>query len=120
MEDLRPIYAEATVVAVPLEVSAGTNLKVMEAMACGKPVVSTPAGCAGLDLANSRDLVVRASAADFADALCRLLENDGLRRAIAARARHTVEARFSWTAIAESAWQSYHVLMRSIKTRRPG
>jgi len=114
VEDLRPIYAEATVVAVPLEVSAGTNLKVMEAMACGKPVVSTPAGCAGLDLANSRDLVVRASAADFADALCRLLENDGLRRAIAARARHTVEARFSWTAIAESAWQSYQLLMRPV------
>ena len=47
VEDLQPLYERAWVVAVPLEVSAGTNIKVIEAMACGKAIVSTPAGCSG-------------------------------------------------------------------------
>ncbi len=50
VEDLRPLYARAAVVVAPLEVSAGTNIKVLEAMACGKPIVATPIACRGLDL----------------------------------------------------------------------
>ena len=46
--DLRPLYAASSVVAVPLAVSAGTNIKVLEAMACGKAMVTTPVGCQGL------------------------------------------------------------------------
>jgi glycosyltransferase involved in cell wall biosynthesis len=44
VEDLRPLYAGATVVVAPLEVSAGTNIKVLEALACGKSIVTTAVG----------------------------------------------------------------------------
>jgi glycosyltransferase involved in cell wall biosynthesis len=111
VEDLRPLYAAASVVVVPLEVSAGTNIKVMEAMACGRAIVSTPAGCAGLGLADGSDLLIRSGEAAFAEGVCSLLEGAGLRRTIAARARYTVEARFSWAAIADAAWQSYQHLL---------
>ena len=107
VEDLRPFYARAAVAAVPLEVSAGTNIKVMEAMACGRAVVSTPVGCAGLGLEDGRDALIRAGAEDFAEALAGLLSDDQQRRSLAARARLTVEQRFGWQAIAESACQSY-------------
>ena len=110
VEDLRPLYASAAVVVAPLLVSAGTNIKVMEAMACGRAIVSTATGCAGLELADGRDLSIREGAADFADAICALLSDAGLRGSIAAQARRTVEARFSWRAIADSAWSSYSQL----------
>ena len=47
VEDVRPAYRECDVVAIPLPVSAGTNIKLMEAMACGRAIVSTPVGCQG-------------------------------------------------------------------------
>jgi polysaccharide biosynthesis protein PslH len=107
VEDLRPLYARASVVVVPLEVSAGTNIKVMEAMACGRAVISTPVGCAGLGLVDGCDVLIRSTPEDFAAAICDLLADPARREAIAAAARRTVEQRFSWDAIAERACASY-------------
>lgn len=109
--DLRPLYASATVVVVPLLVSAGTNIKVMEAMACRKAVVATPVGCAGLDLQDGCDAVVRDDWAAFADAVAALLGDAALRERIAGAARATVERRFGWSGIAETAWASYQELL---------
>jgi glycosyltransferase involved in cell wall biosynthesis len=107
VEDLRPLYETAWAVAVPLEVSAGTNIKVLEAMACGKAIVSTPTGCAGLGLADGNELLVRREPDAFAAALAEVLTNDELRRGLGLRARDAVEARYSWPAIAAGAWESY-------------
>jgi glycosyltransferase involved in cell wall biosynthesis len=107
VEDLRPLYGAAAVVVVPLEVSAGTNIKVLEAMACGKPVVTTAVGCAGLQLQDGYDAVVRAEWDGFADAVGELLGDAALRRSVGARARLTAVDRFSWSAIADQAYESY-------------
>jgi glycosyltransferase involved in cell wall biosynthesis len=116
VEDLRPLYASASVVVVPLEVSAGTNIKVMEAMACGKAIVSTPIGCVGLDLQDGVDAMVRGDWESFADAVSELLSDDAARRRIASHARATVEARFSWHAIADEAWRSYCAVNVAVET----
>jgi glycosyltransferase involved in cell wall biosynthesis len=110
VEDLRPLYAGAAVVVAPLEVSAGTNIKVLEAMACGKPVVTTPVGCAGLQLEDGRDALIRADWDAFAEAVCDLLEDAGLRRSIGSRARMAAASRFSWRSIADRAYESYSAL----------
>jgi glycosyltransferase involved in cell wall biosynthesis len=110
VEDLRPLYAAARVVVAPLEVSAGTNIKVLEAMACGRAVVSTPVGCAGLGLRHGHDALISADGGEFGDAVCELLRSPALRSAIAAEARSTVEERFDWNAIAEQAYRSYMTL----------
>jgi glycosyltransferase involved in cell wall biosynthesis len=107
VEDLRPLYAKAAVVVTPLVVSAGTNIKVMEAMACQKVVVSTPVGCAGLGLVDGEDALIRKESPEFAGAIIELLGDPRRRRTIAVSARRTVERRFSWRAIAEEAYASY-------------
>ena len=112
VEDLRPLYARASVVAVPLEVSAGTNIKVMEAMACGRAVVSTPIGCAGLGLRDGHDARIAEGWPEFADAALVLLSDPELRSRLAAAARLTVEARFSWKSIAGDAYHSYLAVAR--------
>lgn len=116
VEDLRDMYATATAVVVPLEVSAGTNIKVLEAMACGKPVVTTPIGCAGLDLRDGEDALIRADWESFAAAVCDVLSDVPLRARLGDSARATTEARFSWTAIADCAYQSYCAVNVAVET----
>ena len=110
VEDVRPMYTRAAVVAVPLLVSAGTNIKVMEAMACQRAVVTTPIGCVGLGLVDDCDACIREDAAAFAEAVIDLLLDRTRRERIAAEARRTVEQRFSWDAIADTAFASYERL----------
>jgi glycosyltransferase involved in cell wall biosynthesis len=120
VEDLRPLYARASVVAVPLEVSAGTNIKVLEAMASGRAVVSTPMGCAGLGLEDGSDALIRADWPAFADAVCELLGSAELCERLARKARRTVEERFSWRAIAEGAYGSYRLLKHDFNAQTRG
>ena len=119
VEDLRPLYAGADVVVVPLEVSAGTNIKVLEAMACGKPVVTTPVGCAGLGLDDDANIFIREDWGQFAEAVCDALLNAPLRSRIGGCARRTVEARFSWSSIAASASWCYQALANEPEVGRP-
>jgi glycosyltransferase involved in cell wall biosynthesis len=70
----------AAVVVVPLRVGGGTRLKIFEAMAMGKAVVSTSVGAEGLELENGHDLVIADNPTAFADAVVLLLQNDALRR----------------------------------------
>src|SRR4029077_19259068 len=73
--DVRPAYRRAAMVVAPLVVSAGTNIKILEAMAMGKAIVSTPAGVNGLDLTAGEDFVLVKKAGEIAQAIESLLEN---------------------------------------------
>ena len=120
VEDLRPLYARAAAVVAPLEVSAGTNIKVLEAMACGKAIVTTPAGCGGLGLRDGHEALIRGDWESFAGALCEILSDASLRARIGQQARLAAERRFSWTAIQDEAYRSYlQVLERKGAARSP-
>jgi glycosyltransferase involved in cell wall biosynthesis len=110
VEDLRPFYARAAVVLVPLEVSAGTNIKVLEAMACGKAIVSTPVGCAGLGLEHRRELLIASDWPAFEASITELLFDPQLRTELGYLGRQAAIQRFSWTAIAASAYTSYQTI----------
>ena len=92
--------------AVPLEVSAGTNIKVLEAMACGKAIVTTPAGCSGLALGDGCDALIHRDWASFADAVTGVLSNSNLRGRLAQHApdaRTQLARRLAWLCAAPSA-----------------
>jgi len=96
VRDVRPLYVEANLVVAPTLVSAGTNLKVLEAMAMERAVISTACGCAGLGLEHGRSVWIAEAAEDFARAAARLLRDPELRRRLARAARERAEAEFDW------------------------
>lgn len=109
--DVRPAYSRAAVVVAPLVASAGTNLKILEAMACARPVVSTPEGVNGLDLAAGEDFVLVHGAEEMARAIEHLLASPGERDRIAAAGRRRVERHYGWDEIAARQQELYQELM---------
>lgn len=108
--DVRPAYRECDIAVIPLPVSAGTNIKLMEAMACGRAVISTAVGCQGLGLLDETDLLVREIGPGFSAAIIRLLQDETLRLRIVQSARQTAETRFGWDHIAVGALETYSAL----------
>ena len=92
---------EAAVVVVPLRIGGGTRLKIFEAMAAGRAVVSTSIGAEGLDVASGRDLVLADDDGRFAGAVIDLLQDENRRRTLG-RAAAESAARYDWPAIALS------------------
>jgi polysaccharide biosynthesis protein PslH len=94
--DVRPSFAEAGVAIVPLQVGGGTRLKILEAMAMQKAVVSTSLGCEGLSAIPGKHLIVADQPETFAQAVIELLKNPEKRRALGAAGRTLVESGYSW------------------------
>jgi GT2 family glycosyltransferase/glycosyltransferase involved in cell wall biosynthesis len=109
VSDVRPAYERAALVIAPLVASAGTNIKILEAMAMGKCVVSTPAGVNGLDLRPGADFVLVHTAAEMAAEIECLLADSAARSAIEAAARARVERDFGWDAIARAQSRLYRL-----------
>ena len=99
--DVQPLYAQANLVIVPTLVSAGTNLKVLEAMAMERAVVSTTSGCAGLGLQHGVSVWVADTAPAFAEGIATLLSDPALRLGLARQARRLALERFDWERLGE-------------------
>jgi GT2 family glycosyltransferase/glycosyltransferase involved in cell wall biosynthesis len=110
VSDVRSAYQRATVVIAPLVASAGTNIKIMEAMAMGKAIVSTDAGIHGLDLARDEDVIVQNNPAEIAAAITRLLSSADERMRLERHARRSAEERYGWDAIAREQRYLYESL----------
>lgn len=99
VSEVRPLYVETNLVLVPTLESAGTNVKVLEAMAMERAVVSTNSGCAGLGLMHGATVWIADEPQSFADGIRRLLDDIGLRLRIAKAARVHAEREFNWKRI---------------------
>lgn len=97
--DVRACIAPAAVVVVPLRMGGGTRLKVLEAMAMSKAVVSTTVGAEGLGVTPGRELLIADAPADFCRAVVALLRDPARRAALGRAACDFVTARFDWAAI---------------------
>jgi polysaccharide biosynthesis protein PslH len=100
VEDVRPYLANSNVVVVPVRAGGGTRLKVLEAAASAKAIVSTRLGVEGLAF-NGGEIVIADQPQAFADATIALLEDDQRCGELGARARN-IAGRYEWIAIGES------------------
>ena len=110
VDDVRPYMKEAAVYIVPLRIGGGTRLKIFEAMAMGKAVVSTTVGAEGLPVTDGEHVRLADEPAAFARAVIHLMRDLDERRRIEAAARALVVARYDWSAVAgelESALQRF-------------
>jgi glycosyltransferase involved in cell wall biosynthesis len=96
--DMRAYFQQACVVVVPLLQGGGTRLKILDAAACGKPIVSTSLGAEGLDFVNGRDLILADSPPGFAQAVGALLADAKRRSELSQGARRAAE-QYEWLKI---------------------
>jgi polysaccharide biosynthesis protein PslH len=99
VSDVRPSIAEGAVYVVPLRAGGGTRLKIFEALAMARPVVSTTVGAEGLGIGPGRHYMCADTPGAFADAVLSLLQDPARRAQLGAAGRHLVESCYSWATI---------------------
>ena len=102
VDDVRPYMDEAAVYIVPLRIGGGTRLKIYEAMAMEKPIVSTSIGAEGLPVANGEEILLADTPETFADAVVGLLQQEDRATEIGKRAAAKVREQFGWDRVADS------------------
>jgi glycosyltransferase involved in cell wall biosynthesis len=110
VDDVRPYMKDAAVYIVPLRIGGGTRLKIFEAMAMGRAVVSTTVGAEGLPVTHGEHVVIADEPNTFARAVVHLMRDVERRRQLEAAARALVVARYDWSAVAgelESALERF-------------
>jgi len=95
---------------VPLRIGSGTRLKILEAAAMGKAIVSTPLGAEGLELAPGSEIVIAAGREEFAREVTQLLASPPRRRRLGAAARARVQTDYSFDALRRSVRQGLQQL----------
>ena len=110
VEDVRPYLHSASVVIVPLRSGGGMRLKILEAMAAGKAVVSTPMGVEGIPARAGEEIVLANPDRSFGVEVIRLLQDSAERKRIAKAARTLAEG-FGWVRIAAALESEYSALL---------
>lgn len=115
--DLRPYLARATVAVCPVRYAAGVQNKVLEAMAMGTPVVSTPAGCTALGAKEGDEIMIGRDADEMAAAVLRLIKDPALARRVSDGGRKYVETHHSWKSAAQQLVEVYtSVVLDHVRT----
>jgi sugar transferase (PEP-CTERM/EpsH1 system associated) len=115
VQDIRPFVHDAEVYVVPLRIGGGTRLKIFEAMAMGKAVVSTSIGAEGLPVEHGKNILLADGAEEFATSVVELLKDSAGRRGLGERARQMVLEDHSW----ESSAARFKAVLTGLCARTP-
>ncbi|MCP4404773.1 MAG: glycosyltransferase [bacterium] len=111
VSEMRPYYERASVCIVPLRAGGGTRLKILEAMALGRPVLSTTLGCEGLHVQYGKELLIADTPEAFAKHAVGILQNCTLRERLAQEGRLCVEQGYDWSIIGQKLLNVYTQLL---------
>jgi glycosyltransferase involved in cell wall biosynthesis len=100
VEDIRPYLDKSAVMVVPIRIGSGTRLKILDAMAMGKAIVSTSVGCEGLNVTHGKNILIADDPEDFADRTIGLLKNPDMRMNLERNARKLAKT-YDWDLIRE-------------------
>jgi polysaccharide biosynthesis protein PslH len=107
VDDIRPYAAQAVAYVVPLRIGGGTRLKILDAFAMGRPVVSTSIGCEGLRVAHERELLIADDADAFARETVRVIRDTQLAARLGAAGRECVVRDYQWAGAAQLMDRAY-------------
>ena len=110
VEDVRPYVRGAGVYAVPLRMGGGTRLKVLEAMAMERPVVTTSVGCEGIHVVDGTSVLVADAPDRFAEAVIELMNNAALRQKLVANGRDLVRNEYEWSVVGTRLNEAYSMV----------
>lgn len=110
--DVRPFMARSSVYVAPIRVGGGTRLKILDAFAAGKAVVSTAVGCEGIDCIDGEHIVIANTPGDIANRVVYLMQHPEKRREIERNARRLAENSYSWHIIGEKLRNLYREITR--------
>jgi glycosyltransferase involved in cell wall biosynthesis len=108
----QPYLQRARLFVAPLRYGGGTRLKIIEAMASGLAVITTTAGCEGLDVRHEREMAIADEPEEFAAWIDRLLRDDELCARLGRAARATAESRYDWRRIGDALEPALGELIR--------
>lgn len=123
VEDTRPYIQDASVYVVPLRMGGGTRLKIIEALAMKKPLVTTSIGCEGIDIENRKSALIADDPHDFAKAVMELFENQKLCENLTQNGYEVVIDKYRWKSIGKHIDRAYNELTgikSKKKTKRAG
>jgi len=110
VDDIRPYIDEAAVMVVPIRIGSGTRLKILDAMAMGKAIVSTSVGCEGINVSDGKNIVIADNPEDFASKTIKLLKNPDTRINLERNAIELVKT-YDWNLIGEKQELVYKDVM---------
>jgi sugar transferase (PEP-CTERM/EpsH1 system associated) len=113
VDDIRPYLGKAAVCVVPLRSGSGTRIKIFEAMAMGKAVISTTMGAEGLPVRHGENIILADDPADFARQVVQLLRDPQRRAQLGRAARQLVEENYGWPSVAAHFDQIMHAVVHS-------
>jgi glycosyltransferase involved in cell wall biosynthesis len=117
--DLRPYLRQASVAVAPMRYGAGIQNKVLEAMACGAPVVATPQACAALSAIPGQHLLTGRDSRELGRAVIRLLDDPSLAARVGAAGRNYVEQCHDWGTVVQQLEGIYREATDAQRGRRP-
>ena len=110
VDDIRPYLRKSPVYVVPLLSGSGTRIKIFEAMAMGRAVVSTTIGAEGLPVTHGQNILIADHPREFADSVVRLLRDHELAAKLGGAARALVETQFSWKTVGSQ----FHAILENV------
>lgn len=116
--DVRPYYRHAAIVAAPIRFGGGTRLKILEAMAMGKAVVTSTIGIEGIPVENGKEAVIADQPAEYAKACIDLLRNGNRAKEIGINARNFICSRFDRQIIEHKIQGYFESILSAKRTRR--
>ena len=112
VEDIRPYIDQSEVYICPIRDGGGTKLKLLDAMAMGKPIVTTTIGAEGLEVRNGEHVLIADDPETFGKRICLLFENEDLRYGLTRNGRRFVEKHYAWEVIGKDLLTAYQMVKK--------